>query len=374
MGGGSGGGGTSTTTSKQGLPKWELPYAQGLTGQAQGLYTGSGYPQQQTAAFTPDQLAAMQGVEGMTGQQQGISDITQLSNLGLATGQNPYIQQGMGDLGSIAGGQNQALNTAQGALGSIATGQNPYMQQAYGANQGLLNNPYVNQAQQANAAIAGGANLNAATNPGLQSYLNAGMLPMIQNYEQAVAPNILQNAVASGGLGSSGTEQAFQNAQSALAQGLGTYTSGVIEPAYQAALGQQEQAIANTTGLLSPYEQGISNLSGLAGQQAGAASALPGTVTPQISAASQIPAMLAPQQSAIAQSPGLQTAAYGPTGQLQQVGTQQQQQAQNVLNNLFGNQMMPYQMLTQAANLVGPISGGGGQSFTVQQGPGGTAK
>lgn len=336
MGGGSP---SSTTSSKQGLPKWELPYAQGLTGQAQGLYTGSGYPTQSVAGFSPDQLAAMQGVEGLTGAQTGLMLGTEASNYGLASGQNPAVQ------------------TAQNALTGIATGQNPYMQQAYGANQGLLNNPYVNQAQQANAAIAGGANLNAASNPALQSYLQAGMLPMIQNYEQAIAPNILSNAVASGGLGSSGEAQAFQNAQSALAQGLGTYTSGVIEPAYQAALGQQEQAIQNTTGLLSPYEQGISNLSGLAGQQAGAAGQLPSTLDPQL--------------AAIGGMSGLVSGAYDPSTQLAQTGQTQQQQQQNVLNTLFQNQMQPYTMLNQGANLIGPLSGGGGQSFTVGTQPGG---
>jgi hypothetical protein len=234
------------------------------------------------------------------------------------------------------------------------------MQQAYGANQGLLNNPYVNAAQQANANIAAGGNLDAANNQALQSYINAGLNPMISNYTQAVAPNILSNAVTSGGLGSSGTAQAFQNAQSALANQMGNYTAQVVEPAYESALGQQAQAIGQTTGLLAPQEQGISNLSGLAGQQAGAAGQLPGT--------------LSPQQGAIAQTPGLQEAAYGPTSQLGQVGQQQQQQQQNVLNTLFGNQMTPYQMSQMGSNLISALSGGGGQSFQVASQPGGSMK
>jgi hypothetical protein len=80
--------------------------------------------------------------------------------------------------------------------------------------------------------------------------------------------------------------------------------------------------------------------------------------------------MLAPQQGAISQAPGLQAAAYTPTSQLGQIGTQQQQQVQNVLNTIFGNQMMPYQMAQEGAGLVSPLSGGGGQSFSVNKQPG----
>ena len=373
MGGSQGGG--STTTQKSGPPAWEVPYAQQQTGIASKLYApGAQYPQQQTAPFSPAQQTAQQMVEGMTPGQQGISDVTQASNLALAAGQNPYIQQGQDILSSIAGGGNQALNTAQGALTGLATGQNPYMQQVAQGSQGLMDNPYVQQAQAANAAIAGGANLNPASNPALQSYLQAGMDPIIQNYQQAIAPNIVANAVGAGGLGGSGEAQAFQNAQTALAQGLGNYAAGVIEPAYETGLGQQEQAIANTTGLLSPYMQGLQNLQGLASQQAGAAGQLPAITQTQMGAATAQPGMLSPEQQAISQSPNLQQAAYDPSSQLQAVGTQQQQQAQNVLNTLFGNQMMPYQMNTQAANLVGALSGGGGQSFQVSSGPGGSMK
>lgn len=310
----------------------------------------------------------------MTGQQQGLSNAMQMSNLGLALGMNPYINQGQNVLSNIAGGGNQALNTAQGALTGLATGQNPYMQQVAQGSQGLMNNPYVNAAQQANANIAAGGNLDASNNQALQSYLNAGLSPMISNYQQAVAPNILSNAVASGGLGSSGEAQAFSNAQSALANQMGNYTAQVVEPAYESALGQQEQAISNTTGLLSPYEQGLSNLSGLAGQQASAAGQLPGITQTQMGAATAQPGMLSPQEGAIGQSAGLQQAAYTPTTQLGQVGQQQQQQQQNVLNTIFGNQMTPYQMSQMGSNLISALAGGGGQSFQVSSQPGGSMK
>jgi hypothetical protein len=340
MGGGSGQ--SSTTSTQSGPAKYVVPYAQQQTAQAGQLFSGQNYPQQQTAAFTPDQTTAMQMVEGMTPGQQSVSNASELANLQLALGLNPSV------------------NAGTSALTNIATGQNPSLNAATAANQSLLNDPTIAAAQAANQNIISGANLNPSSNPALQAYLQAGMTPMIQNYEQAIAPNIVANAVGSGGLGGSGESQAFQNAQSALAQGLGTYTSGVIEPAYEAGLSQQQQAIQTAPSLLQPEQTAISQAAGL--------------LQPQISAATSLPGMLAPQQTAISQTPGLVSGAYTPSSQLQQVGTQQQQQAQNVLNTIFGNQMTPYQMAQTGAGLVGQLSGGGGQSFQVSSQPGGSMK
>jgi len=400
--GGSGGGGSSTTSQKSGPPKWELPYAQGLAGQAQGLYSGGPYPQQNVAGFSPDQMAGMGLTEDLTGQQQGYLGQAQAQNAalaggtpeiqagldtlsGIAGGYNPALQGAAGAYGGLASGQNPLIQGAQGALSGIASGQNPWMQQAGQAAGGLLNDPSIQAAMQANQNIAQGGMLDPSKNTALQSYLQAGMDPIVRNYQQAIAPNILSGAVASGGLGSSGTQNAYDAAQQNLASQLGNYSASVIEPAYQQERQLQQQAIGQAPGLLSPQEQGISALSGLAGQQAGAAGALPGTFSPQLQgaagltgiagqqagAAGQIPGMYNPMQQAIGQAPGLSQAAYGPAGQLLDVGQTQQQQLQNQLNSAFQNQMMPYQMLTQAANLVSPIAGGGGQSFSVQSAPGG---
>jgi hypothetical protein len=334
-----GGGGTSQTTSQQSGPaKYVQPFAKDVTGQAQQLYTGSGYPQQQTAGFSPDQLAGMGMVEGMTPDQQAL--------LGQAQYQNAALAGGTPQIGA-------ALNSLTG----MATGQNPALDAAMMANFGMMNDPSIQSAQQANQAFMSGQYADPASNPALQAYLNAGMQPMIQNYQQAIAPNILANAVTSGGLGSSGTEQAFSNAQNQLAQQLGNYSASVVEPAYQQAMQQQQAAIGMAPQLLQPEQQAIGQV--------------PGLLSPQLQAAGQIPGMYAPQESAIGQAPGLSQAAYGPSGQLLDVGQQQQQQLQNVYNSLFQNQMMPYQMLTQAAGLISPLSGGGGQSFSVASQPGG---
>ncbi len=164
-------------------------------------------------------------------------------------------------------------------------------------------------AQGANANIASGANLDPSTNKYLQDYYNAAAAPVIENYTQAVAPNILANAVGAGGLGSSGEAQAFSNAQTDLGRSLGDLAANIYEPA---------------------YEQGLSQ-----------------------------------QASAIGQAPNLATGQYIPSQALNQVGTQQQQQQQNILNTIFQNAMAPYNALTTQANLIGPLSGGGSNTVSI---------
>jgi len=370
-----GGGGSSQTTSQQSGPwKGAAPFARQMVGEAQQLYApGTQYPQQQTAGFSPDQLAGMGMVENLTPEQQAYLGQAQGMNAALMGG-TPQLQAGLNALTGIASGQNPALQAGMGTLQNIAAGQDPYFQQAMGASAGMLNDPSIQAAIQANQNIATGGMLNAANNPALQSYLQAGMDPIIRNYQQAVAPNILQNAIMSGGLGSSGTEQAFGQAQNQLAQQLGNYAAGVIEPAYQQERQLQQQAIGQAPGLLSPEQAAIGQMGSLLGTQMGAAQGLPGMLSPQLSAATAIPGMYSPMQQAIGQAPGLSQAAYAPSGQLLDVGQQQQQQLQNVYNTLFQNAMMPYQMLTQGAGLISPLGGGGGQSFSVSRAPGGSMK
>src|SRR5215831_2108639 len=137
MGGGSGGGGSGSQATKSGPPKWELPYAKQLTNQAAGLFSGSGYPQQQVAPFSPDQQAAMGQIAGMTDPQSGIIGAIERANQAIAGGQDPNI--------------NAAL----------------------AANQQTISGKY----------------LDPSSNPALQSYIQAGMDPIIANYTGAVEPN-----------------------------------------------------------------------------------------------------------------------------------------------------------------------------------------
>lgn len=177
-------------------------------------------------------------------------------------------------------------------------------------------------AQGANTNIAAGANLNPQTNQYLQQYYNAAAQPVIQNYEQAVAPNILSNAVAAGGLGSSGSEQAFSNAQSQLSQQLGNLAANIYEPAYETGLGQQTAAIGN--------------------------------------------------------APGLATAQYTPSEMLTGIGGQQQQQAQDVLQTGYQNQtqqgMWPYTALQMFGPTIGQAIGNSGTTISTGTNPAATGK
>jgi hypothetical protein len=167
--------------------------------------------------------------------------------------------------------------------------------------------PGLNTAYQANTNIAGGANLNPATNPALQSYYQAAASPLIQQYQQATSPDILGNAVQSGNLFSSAPQQQQQNAQTALAQGLGNLGANIYEPAYQSALGQQSQAIA--------------------------------------------------EQPALAQGQ------YIPSQELAGTGSQQQQLQQNILS-------YPMSLLSGLAGMVGPGTGSSGSTISVGTQPG----
>jgi len=173
---------------------------------------------------------------------------------------------------------------------------------------------FLNLAEAQQAATLGGAF--TGPNPYLQEYYNAAALPVIQNYEQAVAPNILGSAAQTGTLGGSGQQQAFQNAQSGLGQALGNLGAGMYEPAYQYGLGLQ--------------------------------------------------------QSAAQGAPALAAGQFGPAQELMQSGQIGQQQAQNVLQsayqNLTGAAQWPYQELGMLGQALAPF-GGGGTSISVGQMP-----
>lgn len=248
----------STSTTQNKLPGWATPIAKEFLGAAANQYFPGGQ-------ITPSPLP---------NQQVAPFTIDQLASMGLGEMQT--------------GGAQQALGAAQSA----------------------------------NANIASGANLSPSSNPYLQQYYNAAAEPVVQNYQQAVAPNILGNAVAAGGLGSSGTEQAFSNAQSQLGQQLGNLSANIYEPA---------------------YEQG-----------------------------------LAQQSAAIAEAPGLAQGQYIPSEMLGGIGQQQQQQAQNVLQTGYQNAlqqaMWPYTALQMFGPTIGQAIGNSGNTITTSSNPGATGK
>jgi hypothetical protein len=163
---------------------------------------------------------------------------------------------------------------------------------------------------------AGGGYLNP-NNPYLANYFNAAAAPMTQNYQQTIAPNILQQAAQTGTLGSAGTGQAFGNAETALAQGLGNLGAGIYEPAYAQGLNITQQAA-----------QG---------------------------------------------APGLAQGQYIPEQQLMQSGQIGQAQGQNVLNtgyqNLYNQSQWPFQELNMLGGGLGMASGGGSTGGSITTAP-----
>lgn len=162
--------------------------------------------------------------------------------------------------------------------------------------------PYLSTAQTGLTPFLTGQLLNPSSNQYLQQYYNAAAQPLIQNYQMATSPDILGGAVQSGNLYSSAPQQQQSTAQNQLANALGNLSANIYEPAYAQGL--------------SATLQGIS------------------------------------QEPSIAQSQ------YLPAQMLGQVGSQQQQLQQQIMN-------WPMQALSGASGLVGPTTGGAGGATSI---------
>lgn len=171
----------------------------------------------------------------------------------------------------------------------------------------------VNSAQQQQLNTIAGQYLNPSSNPELSAYADAAGQNLMQQYQQTTAPNILGNAAETGTIGSAGMNQAFGNANTSLAEGLGTLDANIYEPAYESAAQQQQTAAQN------------------AGNTA--------------------------------------TAQYVPAGQEAASGQIGQTQAQNVLqagyNNANAAAQAPYSELSYLGNALGLASGGTGSTVSI---------
>lgn len=233
----------------------------------------------------------------------------------------------MGQLsGPFPGTQNFA-NNAIGAENQLGQGQGLGVAGQLGQNQ-------LQEAQNY------GNDLLSQQNPYLQKYYNAAAQPVVQNYQNAVAPNIVATAAGAGGVGGSGESAAFNQAQSNLGQTLGDLSAKIYEPAYA----ENQSIAANLFG------QGLSEQAGLTGQG------------------------LAMQQSALNNVPALIDAAYTPANQIMQSGAMGQNQIQNVLNsayqNLYSQGQWPYQALNQLGGGLGNYPTAGTQTTKLSGGGG----
>lgn len=270
-----------------------------------------------------------------------------------------------------------------------------------------------------------------AQNPYLTPYYNQAADALTAQYQNAIAPGVLGQGIATGTFGSTGNVFSDMFAKDELGQHLASLAAQIYEPAYaqerqlqfgaasqqsqnaltqqglanQLQLGQGElqlggQSLANQLALgqggLSLQSQGLNNAlaiaqgqMGLQGQSLANALAIAqgqlqlGSQGQNIGALEGLGQLMLgagnlglgyqnSQNQALSLIPSLLGAQYAPSQALLNIGNQQQGQGQNILNAGYQNQynqaMYPQQVLQGLAGLLSSAMGGGGTQVSV--GPG----
>lgn len=309
MGGGSGGGTTQQQNQYTSLAPWAQPYVTSMLGAAQsqvfntdpsGNITGIN-PYNAFGAYNPN-----------TGGQYGMNPSDVLAAQSSVAGFSPLQQQSFQSAANLQtpGQFNQAtgLNLA-GAMGTLgAAGQAGQAGQNY---QNMATNPYAMQAYM---------------NPYVQASLNP-QLELLSQQTGANMAGVNAGATQSGAFG--GTRQALQ---SALAQQAGNLAAQqAIGQGYNQAYQNAQQAMQYGAGL---GLQGLQTSLGGYGQAGTLGTNLANIGTGQLAA----------QQGIL----GLQN----------QLGTQQQAEQQNIINQAMQNYATAQQYpMTQLTNLKNLISG-----------------
>jgi len=207
-----GGGGSSTSTTE--IPKELKPLASAYSSKALDL------------ANSPYQAYGGQQVADINGfQNSATTRLGQMLNYG-----DPSM--------------NAARNTVANSLNSgQAATQNPY---------GYITNGGSNQ-----AVGNGGVNAYAGQNPYLQQNIDAAMGDITRNYNNAVAPGLTTQMVASGSFGNTGAQAATQNALNDLTKNLANTASGMRMQDY----GNQQQLAENQINRNMGTNQFNANLS-----------------------------------------------------------------------------------------------------------------
>lgn len=264
-----GGGGGSTTTVQKADP-WvglQAPL-QSLYGGAMDWYKGGGpqyYPGQTRAGTNGDiQTAlnqgsqrAMQGNDPLLGPAR---DSLAQTAAGRPMGDNP----GFAQMQNFGNGAYYGNNAALPAMSGMTSRGSTFGQFAAGDNVG--NNPaqgYFNDA-------AGGKFLSDQTNPYLSQMYDSATRPMVQQFQNAIAPGIASQFSAAGRTGSGAHAAAFDNASQTLGRQLGDTSANLYGHAYDTERGLQQQA-AGTLGSMNQAErgmqlQGAQGMAGMLGQ------------------------------------------------------------------------------------------------------------
>jgi hypothetical protein len=310
-----------------------------------------------------------QSLYGQAGMQPGASAYQQAAQGGMQVAGQPQLQSLYGQAG-MQPGQQVFGQAAGGQFGNMATGQ-------------LAN-------------IAGGGFLNA--NPYQQQMMQAATRPLEQQFAQSVLPGISSLYSQSGRLGSGSMERALGTATESFGRALGDVTSnlagsqfqqerqlqqqalgqlagvsaqdiqtrlagaGALEQAQRAATSQQagiagqlaglsaqdiQTRLAGAGGLQQAQAQGIAQQSGLLGQIGGFTQQ---DIANRLAGATGLQSA---QQAAL----GTQLQAAGGVGSTQAIDLSRQLQASLAAPQIFGQQFLPSQALSQVGAQQEAIAG-----------------
>jgi len=248
------GGGTSTQTNAPWGPM--QPFLLNAAGATQNLYN-QGLPGMWSGQYLPDQSPQT------TGAVQGITNIT---NSGVPQG---VIQAGANAAQNLASGTSPGQQYLQNVLNTGGAG----MQYAQGLpGQMGTGNAAQAAAQNAMVPIASGQNL--AQNPYLNSMYQQASTPLIQQWQNQVAPGISAMFSAAGRFGGAADPNRAMGATTnqsltSLGNALGTLGSNLYGNAYGQGLNQQTNILNSLANLGTTQSGQQINLGSLFGQLQG---------------------------------------------------------------------------------------------------------
>lgn len=237
------------------------------------------------------------------------------------------------------------------------------------------------------AASANGAYLpgNGNSNPYLDATYQAAANPLVNTFMTSTSPRTTSQMEAAGRFNSGAANNADSINQQALAQGLGTLSAGIYEPAYENERNRQVQSAASLGGLQNTAVSNAGSLDvagtnaqtsalGTSGQlgvgQMNAQTNALGTsgqlgvsgANSQIAATNtamqQYNNELGTEQNAINAAPTISQLPYQDLNTAvnaqQQLQAGQQAQLTDQANAYYGNAYAPYSNLATVANIIGP--------------------